>query len=347
VNVTPFDLAACPHVTAGAARATRVALPILASWPRRWALDLPAIGLARLAIAGVGRADLGRHAVEFEVLLGVEPGRLTIDPVLAVGLVDAALAGPRVLSTPRAFGPAERGVLVGLIGGAFASLGWTIRLDSVPRAVPDAVSILLNLESSPASGSLRLDVSPIAVGLARPTQAWRDRAARLPVPVRIELATTRLTAPEVAGLELGDAVVLDGVSAAAGAPDRAWEGRLVVRGDKDRYFAPIDIGADGTLTLKDGFSVLDEEGDMDAPGSGSSIDATTVIGAAPIEVIVELGRITLRGEELLGLAPGTVLSLGAQRQAVSLRVGGERWAEGEMVNVDGELGVRLTRLVNR
>jgi flagellar motor switch/type III secretory pathway protein FliN len=29
---------------------------------------------------------------------------------------------------------------------------------------------------------------------------------------------------------------------------------------------------------------------------------------------------------------------------VVLRVGGELWAEGELVNVDGELGVRVTAL---
>jgi flagellar motor switch/type III secretory pathway protein FliN len=28
-----------------------------------------------------------------------------------------------------------------------------------------------------------------------------------------------------------------------------------------------------------------------------------------------------------------------------LRAGGEIWAEGELVNVDGELGVRVTRLL--
>jgi flagellar motor switch/type III secretory pathway protein FliN len=32
---------------------------------------------------------------------------------------------------------------------------------------------------------------------------------------------------------------------------------------------------------------------------------------------------------------------------VSLRVGGEIWAEGEIVDVDGELGVRVIRIVNR
>jgi flagellar motor switch/type III secretory pathway protein FliN len=64
-------------------------------------------------------------------------------------------------------------------------------------------------------------------------------------------------------------------------------------------------------------------------------------------VVAELGRITLRGEELLGLAPGAVLRLAAGRRTVSLRAGGELWAEGEIVDVEGELGVRVTRVLSR
>ena len=81
--------------------------------------------------------------------------------------------------------------------------------------------------------------------------------------------------------------------------------------------------------------------------SGSNTDATTVLAAASIEVVAELGRVSLRGDELLGLAPGAVLAIGMGRTGVALRVGGEIWAEGEIVDIDGELGVRVTRLANR
>ena len=81
--------------------------------------------------------------------------------------------------------------------------------------------------------------------------------------------------------------------------------------------------------------------------SDSNTDPTTVLAEATIEVIAELGRISLRGDELMGLAPGAVLALGAQRGRVSLRVSGEAWADAEIVDVDGELGVRITRVANR
>jgi type III secretion protein Q len=72
-------------------------------------------------------------------------------------------------------------------------------------------------------------------------------------------------------------------------------------------------------------------------------DPTAALAAVPIEVIAELGRLTLRGEDVVGLGPGAVLALGRAGAArVVLRVGGEVWAEGELCDVDGALGVRVT-----
>ena len=60
--------------------------------------------------------------------------------------------------------------------------------------------------------------------------------------------------------------------------------------------------------------------------------------------MAEVGRVTLRGDEVLALQPGSVLSLGHHGKVVNLVVGGRSWARGELVNVDGELGVRIIEL---
>jgi flagellar motor switch protein FliM len=74
-----------------------------------------------------------------------------------------------------------------------------------------------------------------------------------------------------------------------------------------------------------------------------TVDVAAVLAAAPIEVVAEVGRVVLRGAEVAGLGPGAVLALGRAAAApVTLRVGGEVWAEGELCDVDGELGVRVT-----
>jgi len=71
------------------------------------------------------------------------------------------------------------------------------------------------------------------------------------------------------------------------------------------------------------------------------------VAGAPVEIVAELGRLTVRGDELAGLLEGCVLSLGPRRPAaVRLCVGGRLWALGELVAIDDELGVRITELVD-
>jgi flagellar motor switch/type III secretory pathway protein FliN len=73
----------------------------------------------------------------------------------------------------------------------------------------------------------------------------------------------------------------------------------------------------------------------------------TVLASAPIEVVAEIGRVEIRADELLGLRPGAVLTIGALGpSSVDLTAGGRLWARGELVNVDGQLGVRLNELVS-
>jgi flagellar motor switch/type III secretory pathway protein FliN len=70
-----------------------------------------------------------------------------------------------------------------------------------------------------------------------------------------------------------------------------------------------------------------------------------VLAEAPVEVVAELGRISLRGDELLGLIRGSVLSIGPRRpEVVTLRVAGRPWATGELVTLDDQLGVRILEL---
>jgi type III secretion protein Q len=78
------------------------------------------------------------------------------------------------------------------------------------------------------------------------------------------------------------------------------------------------------------------------------IDVTALLAAAPVEVVAEVGRVVLRGDEALGLGRGSVLTLGGPRTAeVTLRVGDQLWAEGELVDVEGALGVRVTRVLRQ
>ncbi len=65
----------------------------------------------------------------------------------------------------------------------------------------------------------------------------------------------------------------------------------------------------------------------------------------PVDVEVELTRLRLTLSELANLKPGTVLPLminGAQ--PITLCVGDKAIARADLVDVDGELGARITEL---
>ena len=59
-----------------------------------------------------------------------------------------------------------------------------------------------------------------------------------------------------------------------------------------------------------------------------------------------IGRITLSAREVLDLRPGTVLPVGRPLAGpVDLTAGGRVIARGELVDVEGEIGVRVSEVL--
>jgi len=346
IAASPFDLGSCPRVRARQARATRAVLRSCALLPERWSVDLPPLGAATMWFEGIDGDGDGGDTVELAVSFGAARGRVAIESAFGARLVDTVMGGRGVFTAVRTLGPIEAGILAGVLAPAFDRIGGTLHIGQRPprvRRVQPPAPIAFRLETVVASGWLRLTAP--AGGLparADDVDVWRARAGRLPLIGQIEAASTRVPARALARLAVGDAVLFEGRDAAVFSPGGPWRARVRI----GAHTAEVELDAGGKLTLVGGFAPLAiEEGNMSA--SGSDTDATTVLSEASIEVVAELGRVTLRGDELLGLAPGAVLAIGAGRTSVSLRVGGEAWADGEIVDIDGELGVRVTRLARR
>jgi type III secretion protein Q len=67
--------------------------------------------------------------------------------------------------------------------------------------------------------------------------------------------------------------------------------------------------------------------------------------ALPVRLEVELARVEVTLAEIARLAPGVALPLGLDRRGlVTLRVGDRAVARGELVDVDGAIGVRILSL---
>ena len=80
-----------------------------------------------------------------------------------------------------------------------------------------------------------------------------------------------------------------------------------------------------------------------AARGAASLDALLEVS---MPVIVEIGRASMTLQEVLELAPGTVVPVDrAVGEPVDLYVGDRRMAQGEIVMIEDHLGVRITRVL--
>ncbi|MEM1415780.1 MAG: FliM/FliN family flagellar motor switch protein [Myxococcota bacterium] len=274
---------------------------------------------------------------------------LEVDARLAEALVDRVLGGEGELPGA-ALGPlgdVERGVLLWLGAQLLeaAAPGW--RAHGVLTSREALVGVLgdgglagwpatLTLPGG-ASGPLRL-LAPDALPLpAAPARAALGAYADAPVRATVDGGVATVTVAELRGLGRGDVVVLDDAPFA--------EGRATLRVAGLHWALTRDAG---------GFRVGAR---TRAPVEGEGLEmrtrheeSDTEIGLreldeAPITLAVELARVTLRLAEARALRPGELLPTGsAVGTRVRLRAGDVAVAEGELVDVDGELGVRIVRL---
>ena len=107
---------------------------------------------------------------------------------------------------------------------------------------------------------------------------------------------------------------------------------------------PADIvGADGEFA--DGEVQFES---LEPPANAITSDGTDLsrVIDVPVELAVEIGRTTMTIGETLSLAPGSIVSLNRLAgEPVDLLVNGKVIAQGEVVVIDEEFGMRITDIV--
>lgn len=99
----------------------------------------------------------------------------------------------------------------------------------------------------------------------------------------------------------------------------------------------------------DSFEPASERADdrADATAANDTL-ALSALYDLSMPVAIELGRTRLSIQEILGLGRGSVIQLDRLAgEPVDVLVGDRRLAEGEVVVVDEQFGVRITRLVGQ
>ncbi|SEK10077.1 MULTISPECIES: type III secretion system cytoplasmic ring protein SctQ [unclassified Variovorax] len=321
------------------------ALPGLHCWTARveWAgavfvLQLPAEAIAQ-CLEAVLAAELG-DAVRID----------TLPPELATAAVSAAL----------------RQVLDGLQSlGRGAPQLVALQTEPVEVTPQDTVAfahvceLLLKADAGPQAiaGVLWTDTLGLLllaglVAKRAPQPGPLDDA--LPIALRAEIGHSRLTARELGGLEAGDVLLLD---AAWTGPRRVlWLSADGRAGLHVQLPAMHDATAEDAAAVPPSLTVLSpwtatmpvSNTAADLAADAAAAPATLVAASlddVPLRVSFDLGELTLSLAQLRAMQPGQVLELGHPLAgAVRIRANGALVGDGELVEVDGQLGVAVRTL---
>jgi flagellar motor switch protein FliM len=189
--------------------------------------------------------------------------------------------------------------------------------------------------------------------------------------LRAEIGVAELSARDLASLRIKDVLLLDLLSAR---PDRGEPGTAQLRlglgrtghfaadvfVENGRYRARItDVipGEPGNPQGGESGGGSEENEDFTNPELGvppelegaalddNNRDGSDLLSDLPLQVAVELARVPITAEQVVGLRTGQVIDLrrGAG-EPVDLSVNGKVVARGELVELEGQLGVRIIQL---
>lgn len=80
--------------------------------------------------------------------------------------------------------------------------------------------------------------------------------------------------------------------------------------------------------------------------SGLPVIDAELVDQLPVTLEVRIGLVTLSASELGGMEPGAILTLGESAGTVQIMAGGQIVARGELVEVDGQLALRVLQIIN-
>jgi len=260
-----------------------------------------------------------------------------------------------------------------------------MRLEGCAKSVKDAMALLagedqvvvVQLKSTLGAqdGFIRLFIPATVVGMTNPPGEGPERRARRRYEIgrnlarlrsvktwlRAEIGRAEVNAADVERLGSGDVVLLDELTAR---PDQGQGGtaRVRVGVGKAGWFESEIVVEGGGFRAKVGSVVLGDEarhgqepssvGNENEPAAeapqeeGAAADGADLINDIPLQIVVELARIPVTAEQVVALKVGQVIDLNrVPGEPVELSVNGKVVARGELVEVEGHLGVRILSLL--
>jgi type III secretion protein Q len=304
--------------------------------------DLCALGVrvARCAASGVASVLGGEVSIRGRLLPGIpEPGGSALFPIelvalagkaslavecsFAARLADHVAGGAGAPPPATSLSPAQRAVVELAVLGALDAVASEADVEGAlaPRlgtrpSIPDRpVCVEVSVTAAGAEGRALLCLPAAALRALRGTPALPAGLADVPVPVALRVARAEVDPDDLARLAPGDVLALD--------PSPGAEAALLL---------PEGVEASGRL-----------DGDALAIDALRDHEGRPIEGPPPVVLGIEFASVSLPLGEVSRIAPGAVLGLGLDRRGlVRLRIGDRDVARGELVDVDGALGVRIT-----
>lgn len=329
---------------------------VLPSWftskyVRSAASELGAL-LGRNVVCAEGPAAEG--GVAARLLLGNKPAWVVVSPVSFVhAACDVMLGGePLPFDDPSPVTDGEAVVaeeLFRAVGRAAASLlgeeqVCVKEVENLFRPLPEPfgeVSCALSAEGFP-KGNLTVKVY-FHVDAAGPGAA-RPRVSLLPVTLAAVVERLRVTVGEVAALSAGDVIVLETadpfgvVLEAEGVP--VFSGRCGKRGNGLAFLLEKKCEEVGSLEKVEVPELLSVEAKEETPLGMAKLKSL------PVRLTVEVGRVVKPLSEVAALRAGDVIQLNRPAaDYVDVLANGVVVARGEVVEVSGRYGVRISEIV--
>jgi len=270
------------------------------------------------------------------------------------GLVAAALARGLRRASPRVIDPAR--ALTDASAGAFAAVivAAARRAGAPLRAVAASGSSERTAALMPANCGLatftvlvdddafvaRLSVADSALAPARGLNLRELRSlGDVRLPLTLVAGRARSTVADVASLRVGD-VWLGGCEALR-LENGAWSGDVSLASSASERGLPARLLEGDRIVLREWVAEL-----AWAPvNEDEMVDEATLLDSmadVPVVVRVEIGAAAMTAREWAQLGVGDVVGLGKRiGEPAVLRAGGVEIARGELVEIEGEVGVRI------
>jgi flagellar motor switch/type III secretory pathway protein FliN len=319
--------------------------------------------VSRIEVAAAQIEPLGGVSLTLATSDDAALVHIELDRELGRTLVARVIGRPAKLSDPAAPGAPEiEGALLAIVCSvarrahgsreALRPLGASaLRFSPGERRLDVHATVLIGPDAFPARATIQLrrPFATDSISIAEQVSSLGD----LPISLPVVVASSSATSGEIYGMAEGDIWMPgDGWTIRQSQPTpqghaQPCVGEVLFAAPSAERGIAARLGEGGEIVVVGVRSIgMDAETMMASSNQDNQTATSEVILEAPLVVRVECGAVTMTAREWAALAPGDVVALGRRMsEPVILRVAGLEVARGELVDIEGELGVRIRERV--